>query len=83
MNQNLYEKHQMMKFERIELIVPAVIAIVGVISMILAHIFEWNKMAFNAIVGMIVVCVLYKVVSFILNLWEYNSYGNDDMSKNQ
>lgn len=80
MNQNLYEKHRLMKFRYIEFIVPTIIAVIFLISVGLAYLFEWNRMAFNAVGIMIVVCVLYKIICFFLNLWEYNN-GND-MSKN-
>jgi hypothetical protein len=71
MDQNLYKKHQLMEFERIEILIPIVIVAIGLVLLGMAYIFEWNKMAFSAALGMIIICFIYKIVNFFLNLWEY------------
>ena len=66
---DMYQKHREMQFNRIEIIVPAIIAALMLAVGGLALVYQWNIMAFNAIIWVIVVLVLYKISDFILTIW--------------
>jgi hypothetical protein len=80
MDQDTYQKFRQIEFERLEMLIPVGIGIFGLILMGMVWLFQNNIMAFKACLGLMIVCLLYKIAMFFLDLWEYSDYEKyDDM----